>query len=163
MQENIEEVIAGQESVEVVSDPRSFIQRALEKNIEDDMDPALALERLLVQNNTLEKQNQQKTTENELLKRQLAEAQEFSAQFVEYKDILSNARTFLPVYLRNRVIFNQLLMRLRKRYGKLADIDSESKSGKQQAHLRLDHAVEIIIEYALLRWHEIEERLERNI
>jgi len=123
-------------------------------------DPKTALEKFMAEKTMLQAENAKMKDELAYVKKELDDAKKIAADLAPYADIIADTKTFLPVYLRRAVTWKRLLGKLRTRYGKLVDINSPSKEGRKAAHLRIDSAVEEIIEYALLTWHNVQGRLE---
>ena len=123
-------------------------------------DPAGAIQNLLVQKTQTDHLNRQLTERIAEVEQERDDALKIALELAPYQDIIQDSRTFLPIYLRRAVTWKRLVGKLRKLYGPLVDINQESDSGRKAAHRRIDGAVEEIIEYSLLTWHNVVGRLE---
>ena len=113
------------------------------------------LEKQLAESKVRQLEIQLNTSEQEK-----ATAQKVAADLEPFMDIIKDTRTFLPVYLRDPIVWKKLVSKLRMKYGKLVDINTASKTGRKAAHRRIDAIVEECIRYSLLNWHHILGRLE---
>ena len=123
-------------------------------------DPRAAIERLMLEKQLAENEARQLKIQLKTSEQEKAAAQKVAAELEPYMDIIRDSRTFLPIYLRDAIVWKQLVSKLRKKYGKLVDINSSSKTGRQAAHRRIDAIVEECLRYSLLNWHHILGRLE---
>jgi len=137
-------------------DPSGVIQ----KEVQDRVDPSVALESLLLQKQLTDTENQQLKAEVEQMRQKVAEREAFAEKFEPYADIFNDTRAYLPVYIRRPILFQQLLAKLRDIYGPLADVNAPTKKGQKLAHRTVDHAMEVILERALVVWHEVKPLIE---
>lgn len=149
------ENVAGPGSHPVAQNVVPLIKDAMAK-----MDPATALEELLLEKTRLERENEQKELENQELKKERDEAQAYAQKFEKYKDLIEDTRTHLPVYLRDKVLIGTLLGKIRDIYGRRGDVKSESEAGRKMAHRIVDDVMEVILGLALREWHKVKMELE---
>jgi len=123
-------------------------------------DPAGAIQNLMAQKAQSDQLNRKLTERISKVEQERDDAVKIAKDLAPYQDIIQDSRTFLPVYLRRAVTWKRFLGKLRILYGPLVDINQDSKTGRKAAHLRIDAAVEEVLEYAILTWHNVVGRLE---
>lgn len=125
--------------------------------------PEHYLKRLMLDKQKLSVQLQQTTQLLANMKQDLKEAKALNKEFAPYVHILRDSRTFLPVYLRDPIVFKALMTKVRMHYGKLGDLKSGTEEGRKLAHRCVDHVVEVMVQAGLLEWHKIVPRLEAKV
>jgi len=124
-------------------------------------DPTALVKLLVQEKDTLQAQVQHLTRQITETQQELKEAKAVAEELEPYQHILKDTRTYLPVYLRDRVVFNTLLIKLERLFpNRETDIFQKSEAGRKAAHRKVDSAVEKIIEGAMLEWHKFIPRIK---
>lgn len=141
----------------VAPDVSGLIQEAVMET-----DPEAALTNIIAQKQQLTLQVVQERRAKEELAQRVSELEKRIEVFAEFEDILKDPRSYLPVYIRDRVLIQALRIKAKQRYGKIADISSENESGRKMAHKHMDHMVEVCLRHTLKIWHQIAPQLEEE-
>lgn len=125
-------------------------------------DPSEALRGLLLEKEQLSKQLAQQKQITENSEQKISELQARVEQFADFEHIMKDSRSFLPVYLRDAILIKSLRIKLEKKYGKVANLDTTSESGRRLAHKYFDNVVEVCLQHCLNQWHLIDALLSEE-
>lgn len=125
-------------------------------------DPEEAVKQLINEKKQLTNALTQERAGNDQLRQENSALTARMKQFEPYEDILKDSRAFLPIYIRDRILIKSLQVKARQRWGKVADINSASESGRKMAHRHIDHMVEVALRHDLKIWHQIKPQLEEE-
>jgi len=134
-----------------------------DKNPAGPMDPEVALRRLLLEKEQLTMQLTQERNLNDVLRQDNSDLKEESKRLAPYMDIINDPRENMQIFLRDKTLITILRAKARKIYGKLADLNSPSESGRKMARRTIDHVIEVALrEVVIPQWHLVAPRLERE-
>jgi hypothetical protein len=127
------------------------------------MDPELALQKLILEKQQLATQLTQERNLNDVLRQDNSDLKEENKRLEPYMDIINDPRENMQIFLRDKTLITVLRAKARKIYGKMADLNSPSESGRKMARRTIDHIVEVALrEVVIPQWHLIAPRLEKE-